>query len=396
MATYYVSKAGDDSDDGTTPALAKLTIAGALAHGSLTSGDTIEIIDEGSYNEGALSIAATNLTIKHTASNLGRPKIYGTGLGGSAATYAFTVSAAGATYQGLEISNYSSYLFNKVSSGYDTFSMSDCFVHDTVKIGSHNISNSSVSDPTTISQCVLYFENAGSECIRNNGYMEISNCLITSSNSTSSPSAVLIDYSNNGTASFSTIINRGTDMTNPILRFAKAINCIVSGSGKGIASDDHTYNLVNVSSTNFRNFADGSDGSAGTGESDLEDEDPLFVDGDSVGSSVTIAPNYDLQSTSPAFNAGIAYDSIVVDITGSTRPFGASPDVGCFEFVQTWLDYADEEEFPFSTDFTNNYYSNMNANQKFRYPENPKQVPFSRGVKGPATLRGRNTPYKAE
>jgi hypothetical protein len=336
---------------------------------------------------------------------LGRPTIYGSGLGGNAPLYLFNVSNAGATYTGLEISHYTWYVFNNPGTGYHKFTMNDCFVHDVKRFGPTNFTNTDVDNPTVIKQCTLFFENGGNEAIRNAGYMEISNCLITSSNSTSSPSAVLRDYSNNGTASFSTIINRGTDMTNPILRFAKAINCIVSGSGKGIASDDHTYNLVNVSSTNFRNFADspagaGGNGSAGTGESDLEDEDPLFVDGDSVGSSVTIAPNYDLESTSPAVDAGVAYDGIVVDISGTTRPWGnppgGTPDVGCFEYMNPWLNYTDEEEFPFSTDFTNNYYSNMNANQKFRYPENPKQVPFSRGVKGPATLRGRNTPYKAE
>jgi len=45
-------------------------------------------------------------------------------------------------------------------------------------------------------------------------------------------------------------------------------------------------------------------------------------------------------------------------------------------------------------DFTINRNVNLVANYKLDEDHDPEQVPFSRGIKGPSTLRGRTTPYK--
>jgi len=44
--------------------------------------------------------------------------------------------------------------------------------------------------------------------------------------------------------------------------------------------------------------------------------------------------------------------------------------------------------------FIINLYTNLVANYKLDEDHDPEQVPFSRGIKGPSTLRGRTTPYK--
>lgn len=395
MTTYYVSKAGDDSDNGTTPALAKLTIDAAIQIAGV-DGDIVEIIDEGTYAEGNMWNRAS-ITVRHTASNLGRPVIDGTG-GPGGANNAFWSYNDGYTIIGLEIKGQTGYVFKGVSSAALTkdLAVSDCFIHDVPVLASGLLANTDASNPITFEQCVMFFEPGSNDVIKISGHAEISNCLITASN-LSQGNSIIYDSGIHGTASFNTIIDRGGVATNPAVMCSKVINNIVySNAGDGIASDDQTYNLVTVPGHSFKNKANDANAATGSNSAFTTYASLGFVDGTAVGSSVTIAPNYDIQASSLAYNAGIAYDSIVVDITGTTRPFGSAPDIGCFEFEKTWTDHVDEEEFPFSTDFTNNYYSNMNANQKFRFPSNPKQVPFSRGVKGPATLRGRNTPYKAE
>ena len=395
MATYYVAKSGNDSNAGTSAAAPKLTIASALGVAT-TSGDVVEIIDEGSYNEGNLWPAAVNLTIRHTASALGRPKIYGTGLGGNDGVRAFQPSYANTTYIGLEISNYSADVFQDSGAGYDKFHMSGCFMHDVPSLGSSAISNSDDTTPTTLKQCIMFFEPSTSTPILNNGYMEISNCLITSSN-TAGDWPLLYDYNTHGTASFSTIINRGaTDKST--IKFAKVINCIVSSSsGYGIASDDHTYNRVCVSSNPYRNFADGADNSQGTGDRTASPTNLAFVDGDSIGSTNSIIANYKIREESTAVDNGITFDSIAVDLTGTVRPQDGSFDIGAFEFVASdpdWTEYTTQPRDNRQSDFTLNTYTNLTSNQKFRYTTDPKQAPFSRGSKGPSSLRGRTTPYK--
>ena len=57
--------------------------------------------------------------------------------------------------------------------------------------------------------------------------------------------------------------------------------------------------------------------------------------------------------------------------------------------------YGTEPRIPFDPrDMIINRVINLASNQRFEEDADPGQVPFSRGVKGPAALRGRNTPYK--
>ncbi len=68
MATLYVSKTGDDSNDGSTPALAKLTIGAAL---TAAANDYTIDIGVGSYSEEVTCGSLTGITIKGAT---GRPE----------------------------------------------------------------------------------------------------------------------------------------------------------------------------------------------------------------------------------------------------------------------------------------------------------------------------------
>jgi hypothetical protein len=87
MATYYVNKSGSDSNNGTTPTLAKLTIGAAIY--TAASGDSI-IVGSGSYNERiswankALNIYADGIVV-----------LDGTGVGGSGVPISYTQSGSG-------------------------------------------------------------------------------------------------------------------------------------------------------------------------------------------------------------------------------------------------------------------------------------------------------------
>ena len=279
--------------------------------------------------------------------------------------------------------------------------MSGCFVHDVPKLGNTIIASADASKPATIKQCVMFFEPAGSTPILNNGYMEISNCLITSSN-TSGDWPLLYDYGTHGTASFSTIINRGTTSKSTI-KFPAVVNCIVyagQSGGDGIASDNENYNRViarSVIEGAFKNFADSSTTTTGSNSATATLAQVSFVDGTSIGSTISIAANYNLQEGSTAIDTGRSYDSIAVDITGTIRPQDGSFDIGAFEFVGAdpeWTEYTAQPRNNRSQAFTFNTYMNLASNQKFRYTSDPAQAPFSRGTKGPSALRNRSKPYK--
>ena len=416
MTTYYVAKFGNDSNSGLSGSGAKLTIQDALDE--VSNEDTVEIIDEGTYNEGDLEFTEDNLTIRHTASWLGRPVISAVGIDANDAIRAFNVAGVNTTYIGLEITgfgldNSSGCVLHKgggTGLEYHKFHMSGCFIHSCSILGGTSFANTDAGDPSTLKQCIMYFHpyNKVYKCIENGatGYMEISNCLITSSNVLYH---LVEDYGARLTASFSTFINR-TNLYNPdtdtlrssgsIVRAGKVINCILSGSGDGIASNDHTYNLV-VVETSARStgipYLTLGETLGTTGSGDITGDDPGFIDGTLLGERNTVAASYNLQCTSVAVDAGVGYGSISLDITGTARPLCNTFDMGCFELIPP--DFCDYDTSPgpnIKDGFVMQNYMNLSSNHVFRYCNDTKtgQAPFSIGTKGPQSVRGRNTPYK--
>ena len=394
MTVYYVAKSGNDSNAGTSHGAPKLTIASALTVAT-TNGDVVEIIDEGTYSENNLNITINNLSIRHTASQLGRPVIDATG-GGSA----FRVSGEFATYEGLEIKGGTSYTFNDLGAGYDKFHLTGCFIHETPKL-THTTVNNTSGTPSSIKQSILFFDGTQTGMFVENG-LEIINCLITASAGTN---PLIYGFSaTTNTASFSTFIHRGASNTGLIVQsWSKVINCIVSGSGKGIGSDDHTSNLLDVSGEDFRNYADNSNGSAGTG--DVVDTDPEFEDGSAIGGTVEVYESFKLASiSSPAVGTadGTFRDKdgnlITTDLAGEDRPnpLGGSYDKGAYEFVQVWSDYTPDRERKWGSDLTINATQNSLDGRKYALRTNNRQAPYSQTIRGVPSIRLRSTPAKTE
>jgi len=334
MTTYYVSKAGNDSNAGTSKAAPKLTINNVTL--SWTHGDTVEILDEGIYDEGDLPVNYNGLTFTHTASHLGRAKIDATG-----ETNVFNFSnVTGTTIRGLEVYGCSSYALHNGGQTQRTFHITGCFFHDINKLTYRAVEGNGVSDPATIFESVIYGDNQGnySAPILVDGQLYVRNSFITAS----TDGYVIKNYAGAyTTASYSTFINRHSTTDYPVLQVTKVINCIVSGTSpnlKGIASNDHTYNLLNVGGTNFRNLANSADGTDGEGEIGYTGSSPQFIDGTAMGSSPSVASNFQLSSSSPAVGYGTPI-GIFFDLSGNVRPSGGTPgsednpDRGCFEFV---------------------------------------------------------------
>ena len=282
------------------------------------------------------------------------------------------------------------------------FHLTGCFIHDVHFLTSAAIRGDS-SNKTSINESVLYFVDFNADFILTENDLTLRNSLITGSQNPSYKSQLLNDYgdsNNTVTASYCTFISNG-DCGGTMVTVGKAINCIVSGTGDGIASDDHTYNLSIVSGDPYQ---DHNQSSASAGEGDIINQDPLFVDGTAIGSSVTIAANYQLQEDSPAVGYADPI-GILFDLTGNARPEGGpegsetNPDIGCFEYQfapppsSPWSSYGTQSSPNFDSGFTINLYQNLTTNYKLADTNSPGQVPFSLGPKGPGTLRGRLGAY---
>ena len=397
MATYRVASWGNDSTGDGSASTPYLTISKACTVATTTA-DVVEIIDEGDYNVEGVNISANSITVQHTASWLGRPRLYNDPKGGGSAFVVGTYT--GCKFTGLEFDGYSdpsnTYVFSFGGTAATVgFEVSGCFIHNTSKFSSHHMAGTS-ANPSKIKETTMFFEPAGAYIMTINGFCEITNCLLTSSNTTGDW-PLIYDYGANGTASFSTFINRG-QTTNEAIRISKMINCIVSASrGDGIRVSDHTYNRVSCNLDHWLDASTGASASFGTGELYASTAELAFVDGNSIGNTPTVASNYNLQEGSVAIGNGVTYDSIAIDITGTVRPQDHTFDIGAFEFVASdpdWTEYTTQPRDNRQGSFTLNTYTNLASNQRFRYSNNPGQAPFSRGSKGPSSLRGRTTPYK--
>jgi hypothetical protein len=399
MTIYYVAKTGDDLNPGTDHAAPKLTIASAVTRAYAGTDNIVEIIDSGQYDEGDIDIFTNPITVRATGSN--SPILDGDSGGDN---YAFVPFISGNVFQGLTMRNYDDGLINTgFSSNALSFMLSGCIGH--FLGGPQLIGNT--SQHAQIMDCkILSDGNAALSC--GDGKVWINNSIIASNEP-----GINVIKSNTSyldiTASFCTFIGSGYNNSSErnyhlVDQVYKVINCIVSGSGDGINANDSTYNLVNVSGDPFITWtADNWDGTPRAAHSTEISGDPLFVSGSIPGNvDPAIAGNvsfdtqdYSLSNGTPASAEGVGYNNVNVDIIAIERAI--APTIGAYEFTEIWTNYTSESDLRLDPDhLTSNRLMNLQDNQKYRILHNPQQVPFSRGVRGPATLRGRNTPYKVD
>ncbi len=406
MTTYYVSDTnGNDGNDGESQASPLKTIGRAIAMAN-TEGDIVEIIDEATYNESTstslMRLEANNITITHTGSfSLGRPKIDAGG-----ANEAINLnSKTDITLNGLHITDIQSGGQVLLNNGGAGLTITDCFFENVPGLGSDHLVGT-VSKPVRIKQSAfMFFGSGGSQInLTSNGVTEIENCFFSSSNVGGS---IMRSYVASATASFCTFIHQdySPGVTLPVVRWGKVVNCIVTASAptnatsiKGIAANEHSNNLVHVGGAAFRNFADNSNASAGSGDITVA---PTFVDGTSKGNTFSVVQNYALAEGSRGIDEGVTFNSIDVDIIGTSRPQGAGFDMGAFETIQAyWSAEGQQTETKFGQNgFEIRATKNRLATRSFPDQKDNRQAPYYVTIAGPPTLRGQTPggkPYKNE
>ena len=425
MVWYVNSSFGSDATgDATNMATPLATIGAARVSASVEGADQIiEITDEGCYYEGELAFNYNGWTIRHTASERGRPQILGTDVGSGQETHFVRFAdITGAYFQGLEIGDFSSFIFHNGDQTGDrrVVSMSGCFTHSVSRLTYRALEGKSwtTNESSSFEDCAFFFKTANVDAILVNQFAKFNNCLITGT----LPYSDMLLNSYNGltcTASFCTFIARPTaDISaTPIVRIGKIINSIVVATSSyadyGVASDDHSYCAVYAGTARWRNQANDANGSAGTGDLELNDiGDVGFQDSSAIGVGSNIIGSYILQSDSALSQRGSAYEGITTDISGSSRT--VTNQAWNSETVSNYPDFSDT--------FVVNKYLQQPSQYQY-YPEgedasyymgcftgmsegsgdagaydgiltsDPGNLPFSYAVAGPPGIRRRTVAY---
>jgi len=402
VTVYYVSKAGNDSNDGTFGS-PKLTIANACGVADGGTDNIVEIIDSGVYSEGDIDILGNPITVRATGSN--KPIMDGDS---SNNDYAFVPYISGSVFMGLHMRNYDDGLIN-TSYGIspECYILSGCIGHflgGPQQIGD----NGNPARHAEVHDCLIVSDgNAAFTC--QDGKVWFNNSVIASNK----PGYAVIDSAQskvNITASFCTIIgsshnNSSGQYGNIVNQVYKIINCIVSGSGDGINAYDSTYNLVHVSGDPFIQWSsdshDGTPRAANTGEIT---GNPLFQSGSDPGTvDPVVLGNVDfdtqwfkLTTGSPAIAAGTSYGSVTADISGSER--STPPSMGAYEFVTSDPDWSSHFETPgrrYDAALTDRRYEKSLGEYEYRYSDSNRQIPFQLNIPGAPSLRRRKTPYSS-
>ena len=404
MATIFVSKAGNDSNAGTSQGSPKLTVAAATLAATNNS-DIVEIIDEGTYAESQILIKANDVTLTHTASAVGRPVIDASGLG---STQPISLKSGGTrtgfTHNGIEIKGSGNdsqelYAMNNNTSNAVGLTITDCFIYEVAAVADQFLQATS-GDKALIKQSSFMFVAANRDAFALAGgcEFEIENCFLSrSSGGSDRPIIAGLSSQTASTASFCTFVQTAGSGIDIIDQFGKVINCVVTGSGNvnGIDALDHTFNVVNVVGTAFKNGSNSS-ASAGTGETEAA---VTFVDGTSAGNTEAVINNFALAEGSVGIDQGTAFNSINIDILGVSRPQGTAFDMGAFERLEPYFQVVDNSQV-FNTKFGGSFEIRGTTNRlrTRRFPslvEN-RQAPFLISIPGPATIRERSGSYKAE
>lgn len=327
MATLYIKQDGTASGGYTT-------IAAAVTAAS--AGDTLEILDNESYNE-SVSVLVDNLKIRSAAFVSGTldtlPIMNGispTTIGGNP----FENFNSGTQLLGLEVKYYTGSIVDPRSVAGRCYVLSGCHIHDLSGNGVSDISGTSQSDHAIVDRCKIHHVNRAITSAY--PYITVTNVLAWALGD--GDNGILLS-DNSTTAAFCTVdfrINCGNGFINQWgIQAGTTWNCVVSGTRtgggtnnfSGIRSTSASYNCVHISGTNtpYVDFSNVSR-SLGTGEIIAN---PSFVDSSSG--------DFKLSSGSACRNAGFAFTGVLgpvdIDLTGTIRPKNSGYDIGALESV---------------------------------------------------------------
>ncbi len=186
MANIYVRKSGSDSNDGSTPALAKLTIAGAIS--AMNSGDII-YVGSGVYREGDI------LTGQKTVTIIGD------------ITGEHTGDAGEVIWSGMDltdtINNSYSYIIKSDGEGYGIYLENILFTNFKITLGTGCIQKDNYGD-FIIKKCTLYSIFVPNNAIRAIHYHH--------TNTSSSENIILEDIKIINCISYGTTVGRGIEI----------------------------------------------------------------------------------------------------------------------------------------------------------------------------------------
>jgi hypothetical protein len=311
----------------------------ALALAAANDNDTISI-DAGTYEEYHLNYFDTGLTIKAADEVTG--SVIMDGLGSVSRDYAFWSYASGALFQHITFKNFEEYAIRRGNPAGGSLILSGCLIYGCDGPAISHIGFNSTT-PVEIKDSIIIVDEWRAINIVGNSTVVIQNSILATNKNDSAVLGSSINWPN-VTASHCTFIGQGWNGLDDrhyhlVSQVAKVNNCIVfGGNGDGIQANSHDHNLVYLTHADSRAYVKfeasgyGSDAvSAGTG--DLTG-DPKFTTSPTLG-SVTPSLNLNLQSSSPAIDAGSS--AIATDLSGNLRD--SSPDIGAYEFIAVATGY---------------------------------------------------------
>jgi len=440
MATWYVSKAeGADANAGTSTSAPKSTPQAAL--NSSSAGDTIEFIDSETYYDASGSghtyyladaQEKANITIKAGTDSDGnkyKPTLCGKTInesGSIVAAYAVKYNT-GWTFEGIEFRDFGNSGLVYSDSGISNLTVKDCSFHHITQRDGHGSAAAADAaillgiqgDQTTnvIERC--YFYEIGAYAVRQTGTtgaMTVRNCLVYSWGGEGGASAgnwsaflsqntgsvvehcTIVNFEGNPNGT-TPIINLGSGSLGGMARYNIIHSCVNGTNSSKIYANTAKYNIV---------FACG--GANLDAEITVSDatgnlsQDPLFVNTGSAESTTSEAgthPDFTFAGTdSPCWQGAV--DSTTTDDilnNGNKRDSysaGNIPAIGCYQFYREFSDYALSDNV-LENDYIINTLANISKEYKTIVSKTdtaaPAVAPFSKGVRGPAHLRGRSTAY---
>ena len=454
MATFYVSKTGNDSNSGTrdSPVLT-IARAGVLVRASAENDSEIIIMDNGTYNEGGIgqgnpTITNTGVTIMAETGSDGLPLVSPVLQGsGSGTTQSYALYCGeGWTVKGITFENYdlgnsadNAVITNRSpANGDDGITVELCtFRHVSgtcVNFGRgsflplrHTVKSNTFYDITTkSSQLPTVRISAGTNTRRatvtNNVFYDwqpqnTSATYIFGGTTNSQLPEIIISHNTFGTSSVEanegSITRAQYGVSSPRSKFEYNIifEQTMAGTNSSFAQIDNgeaNYNIYfNVTGTSAQQpfgRASAPTGSTGNQEIDPQLKSPLVGDNAS----------YRLAGTnSPAFDAAIGSSDVTNDRTGVSRltldstAYGTGIfDIGAYELTGLWSAESPDELSQFGADFTINRIPNAdNQRQRALQEGNSStigrdvdQVPLGTAINGavPSIIRKRPTAYKQD